>query len=282
MGNKIYQQAILCEEFADKHVESYHIVNGSMGTKQIIVQGDIKGYKAHLNELRNVIKDKHPLIDRQIAEAMDKYDTYPYRYQGILESIVKTIISFELQAKMSDKKAEDSANKPTKDDSKVKNSISNSRKFFISHSSEDKIIVNGFIKEILKLGCGFKDADIFCTLDTTAIRTGDDFREKIVENMKSCDFILLFISENYMKSEICHNEMGAAWALDDKRALPFVLPDTTFSQMGFLNVVKQGASITDKRKLDEFYNEVCEYYAISSDWLSFNKAKEDFIAITTK
>lgn len=282
MGNKIYQQAILCEEFADKHVESYHIVNGSMGTKQIIVQGDIKGYKAHLNELRNVIKDKHPLIDRQIAEAMDKYDTYPYRYQGILESIVKTIISFELQAKMSGKKAEDSANKLTKDDSKVKNSISNSRKFFISHSSEDKIIVNGFIKEILKLGCGFKDADIFCTLDTTAIRTGDDFREKIVENMKSCDFILLFISENYMKSEICHNEMGAAWALDDKRALPFVLPDTTFSQMGFLNVVKQGASITDKRKLDEFYNEVCEYYAISSDWLSFNKAKEDFIAITTK
>ena len=157
-----------------------------------------------------------------------------------------------------------------------------SRKFFISHSSNDKAIVNGFIKEILKIGCGFKDADIFCTLDSTAIRTGDDFRAKIVENMKSCDFILLFISENYMKSEICHNEMGAAWALESKRILPFVLPGTTFNQMGFLNVVKQGASITDKSKLDEFYKEVCEYYAISSDWPSFNKAKEDFIETTTK
>lgn len=153
------------------------------------------------------------------------------------------------------------------------------RKFFISHSSEDRIIVNGFIKEILKIGCGFKDSDIFCTLDPTAIRTGDDFREKIVENMKSCDFILLFISENYMKSEICHNEMGAAWALESKRILPFVLPDITFSQMGFLNVVKQGASITDKGKLDEFYKEVCEYYSISSDWPCFNKAKEDFTGI---
>lgn len=70
-----------------------------------------------------------------------------------------------------------------------------SGKFFISHSSDDKIIVNGFIKEILKIGCGFKDGDIFCTLDPTVIRTGDDFREKIVENMKSCDFILLFIQE---------------------------------------------------------------------------------------
>ena len=153
------------------------------------------------------------------------------------------------------------------------------KKIFISHSSKDRDIVNGFIKEILKIGCGFKDSDIFCTLDPTVIRTGDDFREKIVENMKSCDFILLFISENYMKSEICHNEMGAAWALESKRILPFVLPDFTFSQMGFLNVVKQGASITDKRKLDEFYNEICEYYGISSDWPSFNKAKEDFTGI---
>ena len=161
-------------------------------------------------------------------------------------------------------------------DTKIVNT-SCSRKFFISHSSNDKTIVNGFIKELLKIGCGFKDADIFCTLDSTAIRTGDDFRAKIVENMKSCDFILLFISENYMKSEICHNEMGAAWALEGKRILPFVLPDTTFNQMGFLNVVKQGASIADKSKLDEFYKEVCEYYAISSDWPSFNKAKEDFI-----
>ena len=77
-------------------------------------------------------------------------------------------------------------------------------------------------------------------------------------------------------------KMGAAWALENKRVLPFVLPNTKFKDMGFLNVVKQGASIADKSKLDEFYKEVCEYYAISSDWLSFNKAKEDFIGITTK
>lgn len=158
----------------------------------------------------------------------------------------------------------------------------NTRKLFISHSSKDKAIVNGFIKEILKIGCGFKDSDIFCTLDPTVIRTGDDFREKIVENMKECDFILLFISENYIKSEICQNEMGAAWTLDNKRVLPLVLLNTTFDQMGFLNVVKQGASITEKCKLDEFYSDICEYYGISSDWLSFNKAKEDFIELVNQ
>ena len=265
MENKIYQQSLLCKEFADKRIESCRIINASMGTEQTFVRGDIKGYESHLNVLKEVIKDKYPLIERQIAEAMGEYDSYPYRYQSILESIVKTIISLELQTEISKKKVVDSIHK--------------SRKFFISHSSDDKIIVNGFIKEILKIGCGFKDGDIFCTLDPTVIRTGDDFREKIVENMKECDFILLFISGNYLQSEVCQNEMGAAWAIEDKRVLPFVLPNTKFKDMGFLNEVKQGASIADKRKLDEFYNEVCGYYGISSDWPSFNKAKEDFIEI---
>ena len=58
-----------------------------------------------------------------------------------------------------------------------------------------------------------------------------------------------------------------------------MLPNTKFKDMGFLNEVKQGASIADKRKLDEFYNEVCGYYGISSDWPCFNKAKEDFIEV---
>ena len=265
MENKIYQQSLLCKEFADKRIESCRIINASMGTERTFVRGDIKGYESHLNVLKEVIKDKYPLIERQIAEAMGEYDSYPYRYQSILESIVKTIISLELQTEISKKKVVDSIHK--------------SRKFFISHSSSDKDIVNAFVKEILMLGCGFKYDDIFCTLDTTSIRTGDDFREEIVKNMRECDYVLLFISENYNQSDVCKNEMGAAWALENKRVLPFVLPNTTFNQMGFLNVVKQGASIADKRKLDEFYNEVCEYYGISSDWPSFNKAKEDFIEI---
>ena len=119
------------------------------------------------------------------------------------------------------------------------------RKIFISHSHSDKTIVDGFVKEILKVGCGFKDSDLFCTLDTSTIRTGDDFREKIIENMRDCDFIFLFISENYNQSDVCKNEMGAAWALENKRILPFTLPKITFEQMGFLNFVIQGASIND-------------------------------------
>ena len=154
-----------------------------------------------------------------------------------------------------------------------------SKKIFISHSSEDKDIINGFINMILKLGCGFKRDEIFCTLNHTAIRTGDDFRNEIIKNMKDCDFILCMISENFKRSEVCANEMGAIWAIEGKRILPFKFPNISFKEIGFLNVVKQSADITDKSKLDELYNELLNYYGMAPDWINYNQQTADFIQL---
>lgn len=158
----------------------------------------------------------------------------------------------------------------------------NSRKIFISHASADETIVNAFVKEILQLGCHFTPQEIFCTLDHTAIRTGEDFRNVIVENMKSCDFVICMISDNYRQSEVCQNEMGAAWTLEDKRVLPFKFPNIKFSEIGFLNVIKQAADITDSSKLDELYVELCEHYDVQQDLIHFNIRKADFINVVNK
>lgn len=152
-------------------------------------------------------------------------------------------------------------------------------KIFVSHSSEDEIIVNGFIKNILMVGCGFRRTDIFCTLDHTVIRTGDDFRDEIIENMRNCDYILCLISDNYKNSEVCQNELGAAWAMNGKRVLPFKFPDVNFNEIGFLNVVKQAADLTDKSKLDELYDELCQFYELPQDWRNFNQQKDDFVEL---
>ena len=156
------------------------------------------------------------------------------------------------------------------------------RNIFISHSSKDKNIIQQFNKDILIAGCGLRANNIFCTLDRSAIKTGEDFRKEIVRNMKECDFILLMISNNYKESEICLNEMGAAWALNNKTVLPFVLPGCEFEDMGFLYKVKQGASIVDKTKLDELYRDICETYDIEQDWIHFNQISHEFIETVNK
>ena len=155
-------------------------------------------------------------------------------------------------------------------------------KIFISHSSDDETIVNAFIKDILIVGCGFRRTEIFCTLDHTVIRTGDDFRNEIIENMKRCDYILCMISDNYRKSEVCQNELGAAWAMTGKRVLPFKFPNINFKEIGFLNVVKQAADLTDKSKLDELYDELCQFYDLPQDWRNFNQQKDDFIKVVNE
>lgn len=40
MENKIYQQALLCKEFADKRIESHRMINAAMGTERTTVRGD--------------------------------------------------------------------------------------------------------------------------------------------------------------------------------------------------------------------------------------------------
>ena len=96
--------------------------------------------------------------------------------------------------------------------------------------------------------------------------------------MEGSDYIFLFISEDYKSSEVCGNELGASWAYRDKRVLPFVLPNVQFSQMGFLNISKQGARLLDRAKLDELYEEICQRYSLAIDWKNFNKRKDDFVS----
>lgn len=259
MNQDIYKLAIECKDFDEKEIKIAKsiIPYRNLVLSDYTIQGNIKHYEQKLLCLRDAIKEKYPSICSQMQEHMDKYDKDKIVHLSALEAIVKCIVSLE---------------EPTMA----------SKKIFISHSSEDEVIINSFIEKILMLGCGFKRSDIFCTLDHTAIRTGDDFRDEIIRNMKGCDYILCMISDNYRTSEVCQNEMGAAWAMEGKRVLPFKFPNLKFTEIGFLNVVKQAADITDKSKLDELYDEFCKCYDLEPDWRNYNKQKEDFVKLVSE
>lgn len=250
----IYNIAMECKSIVDKEINIVKVIYKNSVSK--FVSGNVKTLEDALKRLCDTIKDEHPSIYTILKKHMDEYDKNTLFHIGAIDAILDCLIAIEKPKSIQ---------------------IEGTKKIFISHSSDDEKIINAFIDKILLLGCGFKSDDIFCTLDHTSIRTGDYFRNEIIANMKGCDFILCFISENYRKSEICQNEMGAAWSLEDKRVLPFKFPNLSFKEIGFLNVVKQGADITDKSKLDELYNELCEYYGLEKNWIEFNKRTTDFI-----
>lgn len=153
----------------------------------------------------------------------------------------------------------------------------NGHKLFISHSSKDKEIVSEFCDRILRLGIGISSDDIFCTsIEDMNIKNGEDIREHIKDNILSADFSILLISENYKKSEICLNEMGAIWA-NDNNVRYYLLPNTTFNQIGWLCDTKQAEKLNDHVALDKLYNELTNYYKLERRIEAWSRQRVTFV-----
>lgn len=118
-------------------------------------------------------------------------------------------------------------------------------KIFISHSSKDIQYVQSFVENILKLGLDIPADRIFCSsIEGQGIQSGKYIPDSIKEEIINSSLALLFISQNYKESEVCLNELGAAWVLLSKeKVVPMVLPDVDFSELGFIDRGRLGLKI---------------------------------------
>lgn len=147
-------------------------------------------------------------------------------------------------------------------------------KVFISHSSEDKDLIDDFVDKVLRLPCGFNTTDIIYTSrQTTGVELGDSIPEYIKSNLQICSLVLFMISPNYRKSEVCLNEMGAAWALN-KKTISILLPGVSFNSLGWLTSLDKAIKIDDPEGLDKLASTLCRKNLDITDW---NRQKELFI-----
>ncbi len=127
--------------------------------------------------------------------------------------------------------------------------MENSPKVFISHSSDDKELILSFIKRVLILGLGLpKDDVVFTSDENYGIEPGGDIPQYIKRNIAHANVVLIMISHGYKKSEVCLNEMGAAWALD-RNIIQVLLPDADFDNLGWLINLKKAIRLNDKKQL---------------------------------
>ena len=152
-------------------------------------------------------------------------------------------------------------------------------KLFLSHSSKDKIIVDLFKTVLLNVGLGIADEDIaYTSAVETGVQIGGSIPQFIKSNIGDSDFVFLFISENYRRSEVCLNEMGAAWALD-KNVKPLLIHDNMpFDSVGWLYHMNLCARLSDSDMLDELRDEFLEMCAVQTKTVVWNRQKAEFIA----
>ena len=155
------------------------------------------------------------------------------------------------------------------------------KKIFISHSTQDKDIVDAFVT-LLCMGGGFSLNDIFCTSFLGGkIKNGDDLRAHIQSNVNFADFAILLISPNYKQSAVCLNEMGAVWAVN-KQVKTYVLPGLQESEVGWLIDTKAAEKINDMTALASLYDEFVKFYKLSSNTELWTAQAEKFLTTICK
>lgn len=155
---------------------------------------------------------------------------------------------------------------------------SSKKRIFISHASKDGELIGKFVDSIFLLGMGM-DSEIiaYTSREDTGVPAGESIPQFIQDNIACADIVLLMISDNYKSSEVCLNEMGAAWALN-KHIIQILLPNTSFDKLGWLCSFDKALKIDDADSIDG----LCEVFADKLDIgikLSvWNRNKSAFLA----
>lgn len=129
------------------------------------------------------------------------------------------------------------------------------RTIFISHSSKDEWIVTPFIEKILNLGMSIPRSKIFYTSnEDTGIKSGVDFRKAIQKKLQNASAVIQIITQDYKQSEVCLNEMGAAWVLSTN-VIPFIVPPVHFQSVGFIHNTTQLLKLNSDKDLYKFFDD---------------------------
>lgn len=152
------------------------------------------------------------------------------------------------------------------------------RKVFISHASADEKIVSLFVDKILRAGCDIKLEEIMYTSrEDTGIVNGEDIPESIRNGLRESAIFFMMVSDNYRSREVCLNEMGAAWMVDDLARKILVLPNVGFDKIGWLMSLKKGTKLDDREGLDGIRDDILKLLGCHTQTAAWNRSKEEFL-----
>ena len=155
---------------------------------------------------------------------------------------------------------------------------SSKKRIFISHASKDKELIGEFVDSIFLLGMGMGSEIIaYTSREDTGVPAGESIPQFIQDNIACADIVLLMISDNYKDSEVCLNEMGAAWALN-KHIIQILLPNTSFDKLGWLCSLDKALKINDAESIDGLCEVIADKLDIGIKPSAWNRNKAAFIS----
>jgi hypothetical protein len=147
-------------------------------------------------------------------------------------------------------------------------------KIFVSHAAKDEALVEEFV-ELLQVGVNVHPDDVFCSsLPGMNIPTGGAFIDHIKSQVKNPELVLLVISQEFLKSQFCLNEVGASWALS-LPIYPLLVPPLDYADVRGVLAGVQAAKLDDKEKLNDLRDVLIERLGLAPLRTSHWERKRD-------
>jgi len=150
---------------------------------------------------------------------------------------------------------------------------------FVSHAVADKDIVDPFVN-LLRLGCDIREKGIFCS-SLGGIPNGEYFVQTVLQNLKESKAAICIVSREYVKSQFCLAELGAAefrqHAQGNGQSFILMVPPLGFGDLKGILFGVQSGRIDDGDVLEsmrEFVRDVTEEVATGQTW---TRAKKEFL-----
>ena len=131
--------------------------------------------------------------------------------------------------------------------------------------------------EFLRSGMGIENSKIFCTSLNGTLPTGRDFVEIIKQEVKEREMVMALITPEYLKSQFCMMELGAAWV--EAEYLCVILAggvdyeDLSGSPLRGIQMRR----IDKEEDLCAVYGEMVMQKLASVDIAQFNKKMQEFL-----
>lgn len=148
---------------------------------------------------------------------------------------------------------------------------------FISHSAKDVDLVNSLNTFLVSLGITQKE--IFCSsINGQGVKTGNRINDTIQDKIRESKILIFVITQNFIKSPYCTNELGAGWILSkEKHVFIFKSDDVEQSEMkGFINSEYKYSNF-DCDGLFELSDSICDLYDLKIKHSVINNAIKSFL-----
>lgn len=229
------QSAKLGKRGKEAHVNSYIVID------------EYHDWRAKSEDfLGTYYEDSHTLYNKFKSMPSEGNGHVLMRYFGQQYPIFKVLINKIEKGEIMNKTSEKNESPELADGTTV----------FISHSIKDKVIIDAFVDLILHGALSVPINKIFCvSTDGTKIESGVDWRNAIYQNLLSAKINFLIITPNYKESEVCMNEMGAAWVTCAK-VLPLIIEPIDYKSVGVIQEPNQIEKLLDEKSLDRIKDSV--------------------------